>query len=95
MNNTQSRLPQGHLLSGVAVEGTSMTDGHHKNDQLGIAKLARDAVITYPIAPQSLSVTDERLTVAARVVQGRDPVLEMIEDGGLPGPVQLGDLAPG
>jgi len=70
-----------------------MPDGHHENDQVVVWQLTQDAIVPDAIAPEALPVSYKRLAAAARVVEGCNLVFEVIEDGDLPLPVQLGQLA--
>jgi hypothetical protein len=70
-------------------------DRHDANDQLAVGQLAHRAIVPDAIARQALPVSRRRFTAIAWGNEGCDRLFEIIEDGGLPLPVQLGLSAPG
>jgi len=57
-----------------------MSHRHHEDDELVILYLAKDAVITNAVSPQSGEICLERLSKATRAFGGSNPLVEVAED---------------
>src|SRR6266852_6953423 len=57
-----------------------MADGHDEDDELGLLKLADDAIVAQAIAPQTELAVAKRLAKRARVLRLADALFHEVEN---------------
>src|SRR5260370_22427135 len=86
---------EGGLIRLVVVDVAAVTDGGVEEDELGLLKLADDAIVTQAIAPQTELAVAKRLAKGTRVLRPADAFFHEVENFSLYLPIELPEILDG